>query len=217
MRIFSRSDPVLCFIPFSSSSYPRIHRPISLSPDLGFHSIKKQPLKPMACWVSYHQRSYEQSKQSFCFEGGGSLGVHTAPLRWRKPQGRIKQEPLFLRTLSSVHHEVSGWELNLSHWFTELSLPVPHYLLMVSVVRLVAWSIWRGFGDNSSSFSLTWSMGCPFTLKHTIATDQEECLGLIFCNHSTPSRKYRWTNCTASKSATAAFSLEFAQPFGLVW
>lgn len=64
--------------------------------------------------------------------------MHVATPGQRKAQGHMKQKLLFLRTLSSeictVLQEVSGWELNLSHLFAELSLPVPHDLLMVGVI-----------------------------------------------------------------------------------
>lgn len=64
--------------------------------------------------------------------------MHVATPGQRKAQGHIRQKLLFLRTLSSeictVLQEVSGWELNLSHLFAELSLPVPHDLLMVGVI-----------------------------------------------------------------------------------
>lgn len=62
---------------------------------------------PAACPQPYYLRSRGQGVNGRIPFGKGGGGVPTAPARRRKPQGRIKQTPPFLRT--SIQCHVSFW------------------------------------------------------------------------------------------------------------
>lgn len=69
-------------------------------------------------------------------------------------------------------------------------------------MRLVSWGIWPPV------FIIYWppSLEHAFILNHTVSTAQAECW--------TPRRKYRCSECTVLKSATAAFSPGICSAFG---